>query len=487
MEDSYQNDGKVVNDPPNGEEKSSSKSITFVVLCVLLISGGALLASFQDKGKSTFVSEFENKAGKRSTVSELNGYWFIDKYTASIAIGSAYEVKNFMNTYITDTPEFQFFGCPNENITTKVVSFVGGGALNSEVCTELHWIDSKVYPDGGALTVGDWADYIFDIGVDTFNVYMHNKIQLFVPDLSSHYATMIASGDLMGQALLRLSNSTGGDGNDVAHILVQLPHCGTFYEVVGPSSSLDASVLSGFSEWATDECPSTHVLPKALQTHISIYEALTFTDSNIAWTDSTGLPVPMVITISIPASSTDYIQDTMDIYSDLLLFDVSYSGDASTCEMYTVDVSITGLDDYSEENTPAVRYVVNHLASQGSTYSLSDWETDIATTHNEYLTSDGSGWDRYLDSHIGLFNYKNDDRTAECTIEVDTVIAGMSTYGVLSGPREEGASLHWYAGVKGLSSLELNMGCAANYSNVCGCIPANNYLEYFDETGEECY
>jgi len=256
--------------------------------------------------------------------------------------------------------------------------------------------------------------------------------------------------------------------------------------MVGPSSSLSSTILASFTEWSADECPYSHELPKPLSTHLAIYDNLVFTESNALWTASSGMSVPMVVTISVPTSSSNYIEPTIAVYKNILQFAVSYSGDTTTCEQYEVDVSVTGVDDYTADNTPRIRYVVNHLAEQG-THTLLDWETDVATTHTSYLSADGSTWDRYLDSHIGLFNYANDDSTTECTTEVDTVIAGMDKYDVMSGPREEMASLHWYAGVRGLASLELNMGCAADYSNVCGCIAANNDVEYLDEFGYSCY
>jgi len=482
LERSYQNeDEATIKTSDFVPEGKNQRPVIFFFVALGLVALGLLVVQNNGLSSKRFPQLLKADHVEKDSAVELNGMWFIDKYTASIAEGSHCKVQTFMNNYITDsTGGFMYFGCGDQNITTKVVSYLGGAFK------ELHWIDSIVYPDAGSMDVGGWSDYIYDLGADSYNVFMHNKLQLYVTDLSAHYATMITSGALSDHAVLRLSDSIDGSTSDVAHILVQLPNCGTFYEIVGPASTLTTDDLTSFTAWSTEECPMSHILPLTLTDLASLYADIEFSDSNVAWTLSSGMPVPMAVTIAVPTSSTDYIQDTIHLYTDVLGFGVSYAGDTSTCEMYTVDVATAGVDDYVAEYTPILRYVVNHLASQGTTSSLSDWETDITTTHTTYLSADGSTWDRYLDSHIGLFNYANDVSTTECTTEVDTVITAMAKYSVLSGPREETNSLHWYAGVKGLQSLELNMGCSANYSNVCGCLASNNDIEFYDMTGVVC-
>ena len=133
-----------------------------------------------------------------------------------------------------------------------------------------------------------------------------------------------------------------------------------------------------------------------------------------------------------------------------------------------------------------MRYVMNPVAPKIS--SVSAWEADIALVHSTYLETSGTSWDRYLDSHIGLFNdeYRND--VANCVPEVDAIESKMDALGVLKGNRDSEGSVHIYAGVKGLMSLEFNVGCSSvNYTDICGCIPENSYDLYLEQTGEACY
>jgi hypothetical protein len=421
-------------------------------------------------------------AESKSSV-ELNNKWTLDKYTVSVGVGTMSDVNDFIGKYITvPANDFFYFGC-TEN-TTKQVSYVGGYP------PELHFIDSNVYPQSGVL-IEDIYEQIYGLGVDEFNVFMHNKIQLFVPELSSHYDAIVRYGKL--NVLLRLSTSSGADDYDIAHILVQVPHTGNFYEIVGPASSLSGKKLEKFSPWTDDECPDAHVLEKSLETYMNLYyDKAKFNILSSNWTALTGMKVPMIITISVPASSYTYIENTLNLYSELIgIPEVKNS--TSTCRVYNFYAGDDGStddafdDDYERSLTTAVRYVINDAAYQGS-YTLSDWEQDIALTHRTYLDEDGSKWDRYLDSHIGLFNYDGYTDDVECSQLLTDFMSTLNKYEFLDGNRETEGAAHLYSGVDGLMSIQFSLGCAnTDWSDVCGCISENNYNLYEEETGRACY
>ncbi len=89
--------------------------------------------------------------------------------------------------------------------------------------------------------------------MSTFNVFMHNKVQLFVPTLARHQTDLEADGVYYMKRL-----STLPDGTSMAHMSV--PVQGRVYELVGPASTLTST--TDFVAWSAElnECPQAHAL-----------------------------------------------------------------------------------------------------------------------------------------------------------------------------------------------------------------------------------
>ena len=96
------------------------------------------------------------------------------------------------------------------------------------------------------MTIGNWSSYVASLGIEEFNSFMYNKVQLYVPDLSAHYKDLKNNNINM---VLRLSKSSGATEVDTAHIGVPIAEAAEIYELVGPSSSLTSSELKAFTEW----------------------------------------------------------------------------------------------------------------------------------------------------------------------------------------------------------------------------------------------
>jgi len=236
-------------------------ALTVVMIASFMVFSKNLSSTSESSAASSTSASSSNKLSKSDyeTVTPLNGRWILDKYTVSTTAGAHDEVKDFMNSYITASPGFAYFGCSQTNDTIKLISYVGGN------CDEIHFVDSDTFPDITERPVGYWANYIADLSTDSFHAFMHNKVQLFVPDLSGHYDKIVTEGGF--DVMLRLSSSAGSSTTDIAHISLQIKHTGTFIELVGPSDTLSDSALSSFSSWTDDECASAHELPKSLTTN----------------------------------------------------------------------------------------------------------------------------------------------------------------------------------------------------------------------------
>lgn len=160
-----------------------------------------------------------SKSSSLSSLSSLStsdeGRWQVYKHTVAIASGKYSEVQKFVNTYITDaqSKEIMNLGC---DTAFRVVATLS--AAVAEGFGEIHWVDSAMFPQSG-LTLGEWATYIDGLGTEKFNAFMHNKVQLFVPNLSPHFNALLKDGI---NVILRLSTSS--DDEKVAHIGIPVPY-----------------------------------------------------------------------------------------------------------------------------------------------------------------------------------------------------------------------------------------------------------------------
>jgi len=456
--------------PANTTRSAFAFSLTIVTVSIFLFA----LVITRKATKTSSVMNFRSNPSK--SVGSI-GSWTIYKHTVSINSGSYLTVKEFVNTYLTQVDASYNLGC---NDTFKVVGDLTYSSLyDTDIYgfTQIHWVDSSVFETSGSKTVEEWNSYIEDLGYDTFNPFMLNKVQMFVPDLNAHYSTAVSGGIT---TILRLSTSTGGDTSDTAHIAIPVPSSGHIYEIVGPSSTLTSTQLEDFTTFSDDECSSAHSLPNTIDYYTTLYTSADFTDSNTAWTEATGLPIPMGVNIMIPTSNLDVISPTSDLVSDVTSA-TSTSTSYTTCKV--MDITI-GTDEHVEPN---VRYV-EMTSGVELDFSIKDWEDDVKTSHHDLdMKASYSQWNRYLDTHLGvLYVTETDD---ECTSSAETVLSTItsSDEDYHYSPRgDEG--IHYYVGTAGIVSWEFNLyGCTSDYTNICGCISDNNVDEYEAETGtDEC-
>ena len=416
--------------------------------------------------------------------------WTINKYTVSAAVGSIDYVHGFMTSYITSTQStYDSLGC--YDLRKKLI-----GYLTSDD-NILHVIDSSVYPDIDR-SVKVWSDYMESLGAVTHNVFMHNKIQLYVPDISPHYNAI--NGNV--NALYRLSSTSEGT-NDMAHILFQLLNTTAFYEIVGPSATLSSDQLSSFTAWQSTECPHSHAMEYTISHLDTLYNSYDQISSTEAWTAKSSMYVPMPVFIQIPAIDNDNWNATKTL--------MQYAGGRIPVEVregncVTYSYYLADSDPYDDDNTKSIatiRYVINPDAPSGE-LTLSDWENDVVLTHETFLAEDGTTWDRYLDQHVGLRSqavsadssklgdvsgttYVTD---ADCTTWLDNTEIVMRNNGILSGSRSH-ETIRYYIGNPSVLSLQFTVSCDGDifrpdFSDLCGCIPENDDVLYESEFGAVC-
>ena len=416
--------------------------------------------------------------------------WMINKYTVSAAVGSLDYVLEFMTSYVTSTQStFDSLGC--SGLTKKLVGYL------TSYDNYLHVLDSSVFSDIDR-SIKVWSEYMESLGTSTHNVFMHNKVQLYVPDISPHFSAI--NGKL--NTLYRLSSTSEGT-NDVAHILLQLLNTTSFYEIVGPSATLSSEQLLSFTAWESTECPHSHAMEYSISYLDALYYSYNQTSVNEAWSSSTGMFVPMPVLIQIPAIDND----NFNITKTLML----YAGGRTAVEVtegncVSYSYYLADSDPYDDDHTKSIatiRYVVNPDAPSGE-LTLADWENDVVLTHETYLNEEGSSWDRYLDQHVGLRSQATsaDAGTrgvvsgttlvtdADCTTWLDNTEIVMKEQGIRTGSRSHD-TIRYYVGNPSVLSLQFTVSCDGDtfrpdFSDLCGCLSENNNVLYLNEYDTVC-
>jgi hypothetical protein len=420
--------------------------------------------------------EFSRNTFFKEEFSTSNQQWSIYKHTTSITSGTFKNVQDFVSNYITYIPGVVDLGCSTQKVVANLATATTVETRNTVYnFDEIHWVDSSIFETSG-MSVGNWSQYVASLGMDEFNIYMHNKVQLFVPDLSNNYDKLTANNI---KTYNRLSKSNDAKELDIAHLLIPVLESGQFYEIVGPSASLTEQQLENFKEFGENECVESHRLVESLDFYLFLYRQANFTTDEEQWMQDKKLFIPLGVGISIPTADMNSVVDTMKLVKEVTGASVE-SSMSTECTFSTLSFSS---DDHF---VPFVRYVQNELAYQGTEYNLKDWEDDITMTHDNLLSSssDYSQWDRYLDTHIGVMPYYVSEDY--CTQMEDFIGDKLVDYNSVFSPRTA-EGVHYYVATAGLKCWEFNAyNCSASYTNICGCIASNNEDEYYALHGEVC-
>jgi hypothetical protein len=385
--------------------------------------------------------------------------YLVYKFTTSVSNGTSTSVRSYSESYLAYTDDEISLGCT----TKKSVAYL----LNDFA---IHWVDSIIYPISGK-TITELAEYIksLSMGTESFNSYMHNKLQMYTSDLQPLYDILSSSDDVL-TAFYRLSTTSNATRSyNLAHISILIPDTLTIYEVLGPSDSLDDETLSAFTAWSDDECPIAHELPYSLDYYDDRYQlAYESQSTSLAdWTTSSGLSSAIKVQVTIPTQSIDYINSTIQFVHEITNGTVTFgSSSDGMCNILSIQIG-----------DMTVKYVANDAISSDLEYTIADWEADVEESHEEFV-ADSNDWDRYLDSHIGVMFGTADT----CTSNFERVVDVVERYGnsewqysIRAGHiRGNNYSTHIYVGTPGLRSWEFHLNdCVYDYPHICGCVAVN--------------
>jgi len=462
---------------------------------VAMVVGFALSYQFTENSSALTTSSTSLKVGskkvfdgKKSKKTTINGvtrpsYLKVDvyKHTSTISTGTYEAVATKTASYIAPLDSIVNLGCED---TYKVVLDIKHPGNENSLFSAIHFVDSTRFQVNGKA-YGEWADYVESLGSDTFNVFMHQKLVMYVPDVAPLLRKLQSDNEF---ALYHLSKSPESSTYDVAHIGVPVSQAATIFEIVGPLTTLTATELELFTPWDEDEtsCATSHSLKKALSEYQAFYEQMETTSVESAWTESTGLYVPMGVAIVTPTSSVDYMYDHLEAAALITGGTLTTEAISDTCTTLTLDISRDDEGVYGF-NPPFV-YVQNDGASQGGLFKLSAWEKEVDDSNSywlsDYDTAGYQAWNHYLDHHFGLKSHIELSDQSYCANTRAYFEAVLDAYSIPFAPRllnDSPAEMHYYSGYHGLRSWEFNAyGCDHDtYTwDVCGCLASNNNEEY---------
>lgn len=453
--------------------------VSVLVLLYLTVFSGS--SSSTDVSLSTKSSSSTKKGSGSSNGTSISRPDYLKmnlyKHTAVVTTGTSTLVAALASLYIAPLIETSDMGCTN---TFKEVFDLKHPSGNSAHFAEFHFLDSSRFTQTGK-SFSEWADYVGNMGTDVFNVYMHNKLQMYSPDPSLVFRKLLQDG---APGFFHLSMSPGSDTYDVAHVGILIKEAITIYEIVGPITNFNESELAMFSPWNDGECGTGNNIKKTLTEYQGIYDGMTETGEERAWVESTGLYVPMAIAVHTSVSSLDRVAS--HVTAGALISDGTMTTEviSDSCRTLTVDFD-RSKDDGVDGYNAIIRYVENTAAYQGQVFSLSDWEDEVEASHAFTLNAQDSAgynsWNHYLDHHIGIITEAEPDQVNYCTESRAYIEGILEEYDLKFAPRSK-YSTHYFTGTDGILVWEFNIE-ACNYPDkydfdLCGCLASNNNMEY---------
>lgn len=429
--------------------------------------------------------------------------WRLAKYTLNTRSGVSQDLQNFLTSYLCTgkTTCASDLGCAkNWRMWCEAAAPFYSSEFGNDTF-ELHFVDAPTLNDvtvDNGTTAGNefWVDYFEDLNGDLtdFNAFMHNKIQLFVQDLSVWEDRLDSAGQNQRKRL-----ATDSEGVAVALLSFAVPGTGKMYELVGPAStSADASAYTALD--TATECPAASALPQPL----SFYAKRLVEDADHV-DDFDGSPAFMLTTLAMThdfagtaagttdaagaaeerrreltgAATTGGADNIATLFSHLSTF----TGATVEVEADSDECTVVGVH-WDNQDGVMVRYVQNKAATTGD-MTLADYDKYFADNHRTFSDANWMSWDRGFDQHIGMFF---DGPYDECMELSSLVRERLSADGVSVGERGEPDAHEMYSGYAGPMTWQYQWGkCDAGRASApeeCACVSTNNLDDYAASVGD---
>lgn len=269
-----------------------------------------------------------------------------------------------------------------------------------EIDFQYHMFSSRV-TNGGTVSTKAWVEYFSGLhskSIDghSWDAFMSNSVTFFTTDLSPHFTRM----ESLEIPNMRVKYTSDIDGETIYSILLAVPNTGHIIELI--SDTVESKSSSRFGSWPKNSCRDANKI------------GFSVSEMRSAWHRSGGssdnthnLPTLLTVKVSFPVESASEFGVWFDTKSLETLEHKTMQSeegeDNIACEYATIIVKQAG--STASDALAQVRVVSNPSARVGR-YTVADWSAYALEAHTTYTGTDGKGWDRYLDNHVGLY-YKD--------------------------------------------------------------------------------
>ena len=255
---------------------------------------------------------------------------------------------------------------------------------------ELHYFESRVTPSGNR-TVASWMDAIAarQANLSDWNAFDDNVVTYYAPD-AGPFVERLASN---GVPSLRV-RSRDPSGDVVFGVFAASPHSGHLVEVVSEFAS-----SGGFA--ALDDDVPAAACAVAPRRNVSELNA-TWTRLGGTW-DARGLPDLLAVGTSVAVSDAApwvaFLRGAT-LEGASLAAAPGVAGDSCKSTVVTLPFS-TEVSALVGHGSLSYDLDVAFVMSREAARDLGALEDDVQRAHHRYTGLD-AGWDRWLDSHLGI-------------------------------------------------------------------------------------
>jgi hypothetical protein len=448
------------------KEKPSSKRIALMAGALLI--GAGTLGFIQNQNSNELINEQLSTSDPFEGLSNEPTFgvndWILKKVTHLCHKSDITETFSFLQKYLmVKVEDLSNLGCGASRIKVST-SLPYDNTLHSGA---IQFVEAPVFNDNkidGKEGADYWIEYWKSLhgNMNSFNGFMHNKMQFYTSDLLSFVQPMVED-----KIPMFLRTSYDPEGHEVAHVSIQVQ--GVVFELFGPKTSLPSSsfLFTSLIEWQDSECPEAH----QITTSLSVLSKMVSenNDADIESLELDGRPRLLLHTISM--TNADPINDdAMTRYKQ-----ARHITGAESKLMHHDDTCTVVDMTWSNQNSLTVRYVNNNVANTGSK-TLLDYDEYVALDHSTYVSGNVNSWDRYLDQHIGLW-YDGSD-VDKCNERAEVLRTELDSASLPYAERSEPDAHLFYVGYDGPMAFEYQFpGCDGGNSDATtesGCNAANS-------------
>lgn len=262
---------------------------------------------------------------------------------------------------------------------------------------QLHFFRTYRYPsrEEARRWTASWREQHAQLAPETWDVFATPSVTMYSPWISPFLRRFEDAGVDHMRYFQHYDDDT-----TLFSLIVAIPNAGLTIEIVS-TEDLNSDDRATFMAIPDSMCAAALTMlqtPSSLET---IYAELGGAISN-----DHGVPDLIFVSMTFPTSDIDaFAGFFLNIFSGIDV-NLDYSSlPSETCSAWAVKlVSSRTNPGSSDDRRPVyIKAVANSAVSQGNgDYTLDRLEREVRDAHETYMAQPNTGWDAYIDNHVGM-------------------------------------------------------------------------------------